>query len=282
MPAEWLLPLLQTVTGAANSGMSYAQSKRNTRDTLVANMQLADYQFGKNVEMWNMQNEYNSPVSQRSRMEEAGYNPALMYGGNLQNTSSASPKYSEIRHESKVTPFQLPDTIGKFVDLEMKQAQVDLVKRNADLTAAKEQSELIGQQVARAKADMMAIDLSYKPQMSEYLLEGKKKSLELMDKKIAAAVEDILLKKGDQKLKAQVLKNKEADNYNIWLRNQYQAALNELVEQGIMPTDNLIVRQIAKQLGNVKEFIQKIPGEYSKWKDKNKKKGRKLKMLPMK
>lgn len=42
-----------------------------------ANMRLAEYQHNKNVEMWKMQNEYNSPSAQMERYREAGLNLTL-------------------------------------------------------------------------------------------------------------------------------------------------------------------------------------------------------------
>lgn len=55
---------------------------------------LIDYQFSKNVDMWNKQNEYNSPSSQMSRLKEAGLNPNLVYGdGAVGNTTSSAPEY---------------------------------------------------------------------------------------------------------------------------------------------------------------------------------------------
>lgn len=59
-----------------------------------ANMELAKYQYEKNLEMWNRQNEYNTPLAQRKRLIEAGLNPGLMYGnGTVANTASDAPKY---------------------------------------------------------------------------------------------------------------------------------------------------------------------------------------------
>lgn len=45
------------------------------------NLELADYTYDRNLEMWNMQNAYNDPSAQRQRMEDAGYNPNMIAGG---------------------------------------------------------------------------------------------------------------------------------------------------------------------------------------------------------
>lgn len=62
--------------------------------TNKAQMKLAEYQYEKNLEMWNRQNEYNLPSNQRQRLLDAGLNPALMYGsGHVTNTASDAPSY---------------------------------------------------------------------------------------------------------------------------------------------------------------------------------------------
>lgn len=62
--------------------------------TNKAQMKLAEYQYEKNLEMWNRQNEYNLPANQRQRLLDAGLNPALMYGsGHVTNTAGDAPAY---------------------------------------------------------------------------------------------------------------------------------------------------------------------------------------------
>lgn len=63
--------------------------------TNKANMQLAEYQYSKALEMWNRQNEYNLPKNQMSRLTDAGLNPNLVYGnGTVQGlTSAPAPQY---------------------------------------------------------------------------------------------------------------------------------------------------------------------------------------------
>lgn len=93
------MALLETALGAAIPVVggfigdlfgSNSQKKANE-----ANMKLAEYQYEKNLEMWNRQNEYNTPLNQRNRMVAAGFNPNLVYGhGSVVNTASSSPSYS--------------------------------------------------------------------------------------------------------------------------------------------------------------------------------------------
>lgn len=49
----------------------------------------AEQAYQRQVEFWNMQNQYNRPSAQVARLKEAGLNPALAYGqgGNVSNTA---------------------------------------------------------------------------------------------------------------------------------------------------------------------------------------------------
>lgn len=44
------------------------------------------------LNMWNLQNDYNSPAAQMKRYEEAGLNPALMYGQVTSGNASTAPQ----------------------------------------------------------------------------------------------------------------------------------------------------------------------------------------------
>lgn len=67
---------------------------------------LQDKQNQFNLDMWNLQNEYNSPQAQMKRYEEAGLNPALIYSqGNPGNAASAPvqgvPDAPELSHDMR-------------------------------------------------------------------------------------------------------------------------------------------------------------------------------------
>lgn len=57
----------------------------------AVNTRLQDRQNQFNLEMWNKNNEYNSPQAQMRRYEEAGLNSALMYGNVSSGNSSSAP-----------------------------------------------------------------------------------------------------------------------------------------------------------------------------------------------
>lgn len=97
------LPALIGAVGALGAGaMSLVGGHKSAntnlqgiRETNQANRELAEYSYEKNLEMWERQNEYNSPINQMARFKDAGLNPNLIYGngsGNAGN-SNTSPSY---------------------------------------------------------------------------------------------------------------------------------------------------------------------------------------------
>ncbi len=88
--------------GAISSGISSVgnffgnlfggnQQLKATREYNKAQADLAKYQNEWNLEMWNRQNDYNSPVSQMQRYQDAGLNPNLIYSQGTPGNATDSP-----------------------------------------------------------------------------------------------------------------------------------------------------------------------------------------------
>lgn len=76
--------------GVAGQVAGNKQAEKNIKLQNEYNFQLAKYAYDQNLDMWNRQNEYNTPLAQMQRLQEAGLNPNLMYGqGNVGNASNA-------------------------------------------------------------------------------------------------------------------------------------------------------------------------------------------------
>lgn len=91
LPAlAWSSMALQGATSVAGGLFGWLQQRAQNR----ANMKMAEYQWQKNMEAWNMQNEYNSPTAQMERLKAAGLNPNLVYGNGADNTAGAPPQYN--------------------------------------------------------------------------------------------------------------------------------------------------------------------------------------------
>lgn len=112
-------------------------AKYNTEKTNAANQAMAEYQYNKNIEAWNMQNAYNTPKNQMQRYQDAGLNPNLIYGQGTPGNATQLPKYEAPRMEYNRKPRDYTRVIGAFQDFSIRQAQIDNVKANIENTKAR-------------------------------------------------------------------------------------------------------------------------------------------------
>ena len=123
-------------------GLGYAAQKqanetnlRIARETNEANRQLAQYEWNRNLEMWNLQNQYNSPAAQMQRFKQAGLNPNLIYGQGNAGNATTLPRYSAPTMQPvTVQPevFRLNgalDVMSKYLDLQIKSAQEQQIRQ---------------------------------------------------------------------------------------------------------------------------------------------------------
>lgn len=72
-----------------------------------ANERMQQKQNAWNLEMWNRNNEYNSPAAQMQRLQAAGLNPDLMYGQNAGDASGNSSSPAQGTNPIPKQPFHL-------------------------------------------------------------------------------------------------------------------------------------------------------------------------------
>lgn len=134
---SWLGSLIQGAAGLISGGISSsAQNSANNTNWEIAkyNAQaqkdLAEYQNAYNLEMWNKENEYNTPAAQMQRYQDAGLNPNLIYGqGNSGNASSvpqAATYNPSLNYQKQPNTFgnSLAQTSDAFVDSLFKMDQL--------------------------------------------------------------------------------------------------------------------------------------------------------------
>lgn len=80
------------VGGSIASGIIGA---RGAKKQFKYQQQLQNEAFNYNTQMWNAQNEYNTPEAQMERYREAGLNPRLIYGNGASSSGNATtpPQY---------------------------------------------------------------------------------------------------------------------------------------------------------------------------------------------
>lgn len=83
----WMAALGGAVEGAGNAAVQAAANKRQWK----YQQQAMDKQQQLNLETWRMQNAYNTPQQQMSRLIDAGLNPRLIYGSGASAPNMAGP-----------------------------------------------------------------------------------------------------------------------------------------------------------------------------------------------
>lgn len=142
-----------------SSGSHYAAQKQlqAVRETNQMNYQIAQANNAFNERMWNLQNQYNSPIAQRQRLEQAGLNPYLMLDGsstgNAQTAVTADQSGSQVAPEFASTLASGYQTLGSSIS--SAASQIAQMQYNNELQSAN---------VAKAKAEASNVDAQTKYQ----------------------------------------------------------------------------------------------------------------------
>lgn len=174
---------------------SSAMNNKAVQDTNKANMEIAKYQaqwqqqenekaYQRSLNMWNLQNEYNSPTQQMARIRAAGLNPNLVYGNGVTgNSSGSTPQYEPAKFSAPTMQayrgwnLGISDAISQFLAYRTAKAQVDNMEA---------QNSLIRQQTATEATKQANIAAS--TSRSEFDLNMAK---ELKDVSVSSAIADM-------------------------------------------------------------------------------------------
>ena len=168
-------PLIQGV-------MDTGASTYNTKATIKANKELAEYQYTKDLEMWNRANEYNAPVAQMQRIKAAGLNKNLVYGtGVTGNTATQTPKYQAPNVQYDIHPrLGLTEAISAYQDFKLKKQQVsNMQAQNANIVATT-LTEAIKQTAIAQSTAKSKFDLNLAQELKSYTLEAAKMNVRKM------------------------------------------------------------------------------------------------------
>jgi hypothetical protein len=147
------MPLPGGLIGALGSIGSSLLSNRGAKKR----QQQADKQ---NIKFWQMQNAYNTPKMQMQRLQDAGLNPALIYGSGSANTGVAGSVAP-----SKPAPFNVKDPTPSAVQSMLSAAQIGLITSQAAKNRAetKQTLALTGPRTwkLQAEANIKKIEESY-------------------------------------------------------------------------------------------------------------------------
>lgn len=260
-------PVAAALTAASTLGTAGAniafQGSMN-RKTREFSEQMYNRQYQDNLAQWHMQNEYNSPQAQMSRLKEAGLNPNLVYGSGNAIQPAAPPKSADAPSWSPSAPrinLDASSPINTHFDAQIKGAQVDNLKAQnsvlvneallkmaqiANLTIGTKKTGLETDLLDRSMGNTLAMQaenlrkLSYDTELSragsmtaEANAINQSETIRLTAEKV---LNELNLQKAD-------LTGKNLDNFQ-------KSMTNQLLKNGINPNDPMYMRIIGRVLSN--------------------------------
>lgn len=238
-----------------------------------------------NMMLWNQENAYNSPSAQKGRLEAAGLNADMMYGGSgVQNTASSpapstpmdwsslankkSPlqtaaEMASIENIRAVTDKIRSETKGLDIDLKYKDAQnvlgLQLTERqikkyDKELSVMDEQIKEIQSRTANMDADTLnkIIEGVMRSNEMEHLIRKAKAEADMSESEARVALESEL-----KRIAIYGHQEKEAEAKAGYAQFQEKSAWVPLAIQAAQLGINIF--EVALKFKNIKEFFTSRP-----------------------
>lgn len=227
------------VTGSAIDAAAVAQLNKKQR------------QFA--VDMWRMQNEYNTPQMQMQRFKDAGLNPHLIYGqGNSGNAGPVSTPELRAPQFGDAISGALPAglaAINSIYDLDIKAAQTDnleaqnrVIEQDAMLRAA--QIDQVLTQTQRSK-----FDLDFESEVRSYSADARKEQARQL-----RTTTDIAINRDAREAALNSSNIQEASERMLTMRQQRDYTSQNIVESEARTSQIRQNIELAKKEGLLKDF----------------------------
>lgn len=167
--------IIQTGGALYDSSQNRKTAKENTNKTIAAQKAEAELAYQRSVQMWNMQNAYNSPEAQMQRFRAAGLNPHLIYGQGNPGNASSPPQYQPANLQYRYEAPTYGAAIGSILPTLMA---VGTWMQNMRLSEADLRSKEVAQERGITETERAR-------QVIEYLREANPKLLQQMDNKLS-------------------------------------------------------------------------------------------------
>lgn len=269
MPAPLVAPLVAAGASLLGSGLNALFGSRNQKSANAMNLKLAKMGYAHDIDMWNRNNEYNSPVLQMQRLRSAGLNPNMVYGSGsvAGNTSSQIPRFQapHVNDAGIRTPFDIPAAIGAYQDFKMRQAQIDNVRAQEENTRAKTISEAIRPELLRATGRKAGIEASRLENLAPYdakirEVESRRAGVHLDQdyERLTLLRREELLKQLEADIKQKKLTQMDVETEKKAAEALYMRYRNQWLEMGITTSDDPKLRILLRMMheAGITEYSQ--------------------------
>jgi len=250
--------IIAGVVALVGSLISGQQQKKNAERQAQANKDLAAFQADANEKYLSQQNEYNKPLNQMSRFQEAGLNPNLIYGQGSPGNQSQSLSYPDIKPADFQSRTNAQDTIATFNQTRLASAQVQAqnastMQKVAQTSVARLQAQVLAKNPALDDAGFKAMidNLVSSAQLKEQQVRGQKiantqaagigpAAIEKVYKETQLLEQRFQLGNKDAAIKAEVLKSKEFQNAILEVQKKFMTD-GDITPQHIMQFIQLLL-----------------------------------------
>lgn len=188
-----------------------------------------------NLAQWNRQNEYNTPLNQMKRLQDAGLNPNLVYGNGASTQAGPvpTPSTKAVPELDRGSPYA--QAFAQIYDISMKEMQKDLVQ-----TEILAKTQQIAESAARtAKTSGVDTQKAIADTHGRYV-QTDKNLHELM---MARRLQNNVVETAEGKLKNVQLKNKEQEIINSQLPEKHKAMLMDTYSRMSLAKSQMDVNQ---------------------------------------
>lgn len=187
------------------------------------NINLTREAYARNLEQWERENAYNTPLAQRQRLMAANFNPALMYGGSgsLGTPAAASPQ----QESAKVNPYIFGNPLQGFPsDI----AQMELLEAQKENIQADTKKKLAETGLTEIQSQNALVKLSVDKDWLARLTEDQHKQFVANVDKIGVEISEINQKINNLKAE-EALKLLEGKKLQSYIDNIQPAELDKII-----------------------------------------------------
>ncbi len=218
----------------------------------IVNFEGTRRQNKRQIEFWNMQNQYNHPSSQMARLREAGLNPNLIYGSSgSSQTGNADPmKAADYKQSDFENPLKY---ITSYADVKQRNATVDnlrsqntVLTQDAALKAAQTAHEI-------TKGGKTQVDLNLARDLYDTSAQAAKEGLRQLEVNNFGKILDNTIK--SETLQSQIMdiyyraQNARATLQGTNLLNELRRLEIKLNQAGIQKSDPIWARALQQDGG---------------------------------
>lgn len=253
------------INAISQQATNYSQ-KQLAREQMAWQQQENERVFNRNLQMWDMQNQYNSPAAQRERIEAAGGNAMLAFGNGINVTSGNASEPPQLDAAKSIQPDLKAYTgwnlgMNSIQDLIHKERLIDSQVAASEATSRKTDAEAIAiafqnglnEEARDAILSRILSDSEY----SDYNAKSKKQEY-LFNNSVLDFRKNILEKQS--KMSEKELKIIEQNLIKLTRENEIGEATKEINK--IVGTNGSLWMMLSQFLGSFWNFL---PDEAKDW-----------------